>query len=226
MKKLIIVFVCVFMLSTLNAQDGETKLFPKHEIGFSVGAFPIIGIMDFSNTGLSAFNGDQLGHSYNIKEDDNYEKVYNIGSYTFNYNYHFNSKHSVGGSFSWVGKHVDKYWIYAPSILNSADTINGSGWKHYFTLQGNYRNTYYHQKKISLYFGIHLGITLCARDKAILHKETWDAFLGSESNAKYYFAPAMHLNAFGIETGEKYVFNLELGFGTQGIAKAGFKYKF
>ena len=227
MKKLVMILVSVFMLGHLSAQDGATKLYPKHEIGFSVGAFPIIGLMDPPNTGLGLpIIDDNIGHVYNIKDGDNYEKMYHIGAYSLNYNYHFNSKHSMGVSFSWVGKHIDKYWIYSPSMFNRADTINGSGWKHYFTLQGNYRNTYYRQKKISLYFGIHSGITLCVRDRDILHKERWDYFLGSESNARYYFAPAMHLNAFGIETGEKYVFNLELGFGTQGIVKAGFRYKF
>ena len=77
-----------------------------------------------------------------------------------------------------------------------------------------------------MYCGIHFGITLCVRDKDILPKETRHWLLGSESNVTSYFTPAMHLNFFGIEIGEKYVFNTEIGLGTQGIVKAGFKYKF
>lgn len=226
MKELVIIFVCVFMSGCLCAQDIETKLYPKHEIGFSVGAFPIIGIINSSNTGLSSIEDDHIGHVYHIKREDNYEKMYHLGSYTFNYNYHFSSKNSTGVSLSWVGKHIDTYWEYSESWFNRADTINGSGWKHFFTLQGNYRNTYYRQNNISLYFGIYYGITLCIRDKDILHNETFYWLMGSESNARYYVSPAMHLNFFGLETGEKYVFNLELGLGTQGIVKIGFKYKF
>jgi len=226
MKKIVSILAFVFMLVSLSAQDGEIKPYSKHEIGFSVGAFPIIGLIVTPNTGVSSLPDDQIGHAYYIKRDENYENMYHLGSYTFNYNYHFNLKHSIGGSLSWVGKHIDTYWIYPRNSVQSADTVNGSGWNHYFTLQGNYRYTYFHQKKISLYFGINWGITLCVRDKDILPKETRHWLLGSESNAVSYFAPAMHLNVFGIETGEKYVFNMEIGLGTQGIVKAGFKYKF
>ena len=223
------ILVLIFILGSLNAQDSETKLYPKHEIGFSVGVFPTIGFLDFDGEFVLPFTGDPMFKHTDYLERDNgmYEKMYHFGSYTFNYNYHFNSKHSIGGSFSWVGKHIDKYWIFSSSSLNpDADTINGSGWNHYLTLQGNYRKTYYHQKKISLYYGIHWGITICVRDKDILPKETRYMFLGKESNSKYKFSPAMHLNVFGLETGEKYVFNLELGLGTQGVVKVGFKYKF
>jgi hypothetical protein len=129
-------------------------------------------------------------------------------------------KHSLGFSFSWIGKHIDTYRMYYK------DTVDGKGWKHYFTLQMNYRYTYYSKNKISLYFSIHSGITLCMRDKDILPKETIHHFLGSTSNVTQYFAPAAHFNAFGIAIGEKYIFYMELGFGTQGIFKTGFKYKY
>ena len=222
MKKIIIFIVLVFALGFLNAQESETKLYPKHEIGFSVGAFPAIGFLEIVSESFLPFSGDPLiMHTDYLRRDNGmYTRMYHFGSYTFNYNYHFNSKHSVGGSFSWVGKHVDKYWVY------KTETVNGSGWKHYFTLQGNYRNTYYHQKKISLYYGVYCGVTMCVIDEDIRPKETQYTFLGKESNAKYKFSPALQLNAFGFETGEKYVFNLELGFGTQGIIKTGFRYKF
>jgi len=160
-----------------------------------------------------------------------YENMYHFGSYTFNYNYHLKFKHSIGISLSWVGIHVNKYRIYQKtSLWNGAvlrsDTIDGSGWKHYFTLQGNYRNTYYHKNKISLYWGIHWGITLCTRDRDILPKETLHFLVGSTSNDRYYFTTGMHISAFGIEIGKKHVFNMELGIGTQGFVKAGYRYKF
>ena len=200
----------------------------KHEVGFAVGAFPIIGVIIWPDQGFNIHGID--GHTYYDKRDeDHYQKMYQLGSYTFNYNYHFNSKHSVGGSISWVGKHIDKYWVYSTDffgIVGIKDTVNGSGWHHFFTLQGNYRYTYYHKNKISLYFGAHWGITLCVRDKDILPKEPISDFLSIVSNKRCYLAPAGHINAFGIEIGTKYVFNMELGIGTQGIVKAGFRYKF
>jgi hypothetical protein len=222
-----------------NTQDTDTilneknKPYPKHEIGFSVGVFTIMGLIVSPNTGWESLESFPIiRHTYCIEWNDReYEKMYNLGSYTLNYNYHRNSKHSFGISLSWIGKHIETYWIYYPqsNMENNIppDTVDGSGWKHYFTLQGNYRHTYYRKNKISLYWGIYGGITLCVRDKDILPKETTSGFLGTISNVKYYFSPiAIHLNTFGMELGEKYVFSMELGVGTQGFFKMGFKYKY
>ena len=217
-----------------SLSNKKTTAYPKYEIGFSVGVFTIMGLIIPPNDGWGGLESRPIiRHAYYMEyEDGQYEKMYNLGSYTFNYNYHFNPKHSMGISLSWIGKHIDTYEIYVTDydlwhgVVISADTINGSGWKHYFTLQGNYRYTYYRKNKISLYCGIYGGITLCIRDKDILPKETVYGFLGSISNDRHYFAPAFQFNTFGLEIGEKYVFNMELGIGTQGFIKTGFKYKF
>jgi len=227
-KKILIFLGSVFVFCSLKAQNNEIKPFLKHEIGFSVGVLPLIGFLDpDALVGLSA--DPMFVHTYYLQGDNgNYENMRHFGSYTFNYNYHFNSKRSLGGSVSWVGKHIDTYWKYSPNLLSSAnDTIDGRGWKHYFTVQANYRNTYYrNDDNIALYWGISFGITLCVRDRNILPKETLHLFLSTISNDRYIVTPAMHINAFGIEFGEKYKFHLELGFGTQGLVKTGFRYKF
>ena len=235
MKKINIflgIFLClgVNMLIAQETNAIEQK-FSKHEIGFTMGAFPVIGILSPPKTNAIIPFEDPVWHIYNNrKPNGNYEKMYHLGSFSLNYNYHFNTKQSIGVSLSWVGIHVDTYWIYYDWSFTGGghpiDTVNGSGWKHYFTLQGNYRNTYYRKNKISFYWGVHAGITLCVRDRDILPKEFIYGFMGNVSNVKYYFTPALHLNAFGIEMGEKNVFNMELGIGTQGIAKIGYKYKF
>jgi hypothetical protein len=67
---------------------------------------------------------------------------------------------------------------------------------------------------------------LCIRDKNIIPKETHEFLLGSVSNTRYYFAPALQFTALGMEIGKKYIFHAELGIGTQGVIKAGFRYKF
>ena len=230
MKKIGLILILLTLVGLeIKAQNQENKpVYSKSEIGFSIGAFPVVGLIVSPNEGWQSLESSPiLKHAYYIKgKDGTYEKMYCLGSYTFNYNYHFNPKHSFGVSLSWIGKHIDIYEIYRSmdwsGTILCADTIDGSGWRHYFTLQGNYRNTYYQKNKISLYWGLYLGITLCTRDKNILPKET----LYGISNARTYFSLAMHLNAFGIDIGEKYVFNMELGFGTQGLLKTGFKYKF
>jgi hypothetical protein len=204
--------------------NEKTKSYPKCEIGFSVGIFPIIGIIIPGENLLTA--GPICRHTYHFERTNGqYEKMYCLGSYTFNYNYHRNLKHSFGFSLSWVGKHIETYWIYS-GTSRSYDTVDGSGWNHYFTLQGNYRYTYYRKNKISFYFGISGGITLCDRDEDILPKETISGFIGSTSNIKTYLSPAMQFHVFGMELGEKYILNMELGIGTQGFFKMGFKNKY
>jgi hypothetical protein len=237
MKILLTLFLSVYcVLSSINAQGQENNLekynpFSKHEFGFSVGAFPLIG-------GHSGFlnpkpvGGQKPGHTYHIRDGRNFEKMYHFGSYNLKYNYHFNRKHSIGMSFSWVGKHVDIYWHYPATggglftPNRPAITVEGSGWVHYFTFQGNYRFTYYRKDNVSLFFGVNYGATLYLRDKEILPEKEVTFLLGSVSNARQISAPAFHLTALGIEVGEKNVFNMELGVGTQGILQIGFKHRF
>jgi hypothetical protein len=223
--------------NTVGQTNNKDKIsekdnsYHKHEIGFSIGAFPTIGCYVPPDKGVFPFEGPFFNHTYHIIKGEMYEKMYHFGSYTFNYNYHFNSKHSIGASLSWVGKHIEKYWIYGGNGFFGGntlrDTVNGSGWNHYFTLQFNYRYIYYSKNDIIfLYFGIYQGILLCIRDKEILPKETVHVFGGTISNNKYYFSYALQLNAFGMELGKRYVYHIELGIGTQGIIKTGFRYKF
>ena len=242
MKKLNLILAMTVVTYSLYAQTEQTdtqnrdsvfneknKPYPKCEVGFSGGIFPIVGII--SPDGI--FGADPGWHTYYIgnTREGNYEKMYCFGSYTFNFNYHFSSKNSLGVSLSWIGRYIDKYWIYALNydiwrqMVTSADTVKGKGWKHHFPLQVNYRHTYYRKNKISLYFGISGGITFCIRDKNILPKETIQGFISRISNVRTYLSPAMQFSAFGLEIWEKYVCNLELGFGTLGLFKAGFKYK-
>ncbi|MCL2245979.1 MAG: hypothetical protein FWC10_02580 [Lentimicrobiaceae bacterium] len=210
-------------------QSKKTRSVPKHEIGLSIGAFPTIGCFVTPDKGI--FPDDPIfSHTEHLKRDNGmYEKMCNFGSYTLNYNYSFNSKHCIGASLSWVGKYIDTYWIYSGDWVHPhpIDTVRGSGWKHYFSLQVNYRQTYYSKNdKISLYWGVYVGVLLCIRDKDILPKETIYVLFGTISNKRYYFAPIMQLNAFGVEFGKKCLFFMELGIGNQGLFKTGIRAKF
>ena len=215
MKKFVIILAFVFVLGSISAQDSEIKSHPKNEIGFSVGVFPVVGYGEYAL--LLFFEPQQvLKHRYsNETPPGQHDKGHHFGSYTLNYNYHFNSRRSMGISTSWLGWYIDEYRI----SYNKNDTVDIRGWMNFFTFQVNYRQTYYHNNKISLYWGIHGGVTLCIIDDVILSDE-------NRFYDKYEFFPAIQLNAFGIEFGEKYVFHLELGIGTQGLLKTGFRYKF
>jgi len=249
MKRLTLIFAMIFSALSLQAQTEQTDTIdaiaivpmPKHEFGFTVGAFPLVGPIPPAEKYNGLFgdswffrliSGPEYGpehYSYEKDKNGSYEKMYHLGSYALSYHYHNHSNISRGVSLSWVGRHIDKYdWI-------GNDTINGSGWKHCFTLQYSYRNTYSRKNNISLYMGFYFGTTLSVRDKNILYKRIhkvgtggggWISFTRTVSNERIYFDWAAHITAFGINIGTKNILNMELGIGTLGILRAGYKYKF
>ena len=214
-KNLLLTIVICFFVKNVNAQEIENNSFYKHEIGIAAGAFPIIGVGEYA--ALFFLYPNVFKHIYHFEElNGNYMDQYNFGSYTLNYNYNFNLKHSMGISCSWVGTYINEYWNDGYFGENNVD---GCGWENYFTLQGNYRHNYYNKDKISLYWGIYTGLTLCIRDENIIPKNR-------VKDDKYEVFLALQINAFGIELGKKYKYFLELGIGTQGLLKTGFRYKF
>jgi len=230
MKKLgLILFTAMISLS-LQAQTEQTQTvpidsvyntksitYPKHEIGFSVGVFPIIGI---GEPGGFIFVHEPFKHRESTSDKYGYSTATLYGSYTVSYNYHFNRISSLGVSFSWAGRYIDEFQVY------EEDTIDGKGWKHYFTLQLNYRCTYYRTDDISLYCGLYAGVMLGRVDEAIRPKQNHSLFFSEVKNHKYFSNPAFHFTLFGVEFGKTQVFLLELGIGTQGVLQTGFRYKF
>jgi len=218
-----LLYIFYLPTATVNAQEVAPK-FSKHEIGFSWGAFPFVGIGEVTPTmGLFRIpESNRMGHFYHIRKGKNFEKMYHYGAYNLNYNYHIDQKNSIGAIFSWTGKHIEKYWEYKPD-----DIVDGRGWKHYFTLQANYRRTYYRKDDISLYWGIHYGFTYAVRDRSILTEEPRIFWRGhATTDVRTYFQETLHLSIFGIEAGENNIFNIEFGIGTQGALKIGYKRKF
>ena len=230
MKKIILAtafFITVNSFCFSQEMETENKIIiPKHEIGFTVGAFPLISIDHPEDRFIFAETMPKY-KSYREFGDGQYEKKYHFGSYALNYNYHFNSKHSAGVSLSWQGIHIDRYRIYYGGWGDySVDTVDGSGWSHYFTLQGNWRRTYYQKNAISLYCGVNLGVLYCKRDKNLLPQKTKHRFFNTTSSDRYFFDMEGHINAFGIDIGTKHILNMELGIGSLGILRAGYKYRF
>ena len=237
MKKIILIlFLSSFIFQTFgqmpSSRESDSSMgvpvkntYPIHEFGFSLGLFPIIGVtsgvIGFFLTGVSITPsvGDwNIGHTYHRQSDTNFEKMYHFGSYMLKYNSHFNPRNSIGMSFAWVGKHIDVYWHYPTG------SIEGRGWAHYFTWQGNYRRTYYRKNNVSLFFGIHFGGSVYVISKELVPDQVIHSGLLSRiSNERHFVAPAFHWTALGIEVGERNVFNIELGIGTQGFLQLGFK---
>ena len=254
-KLAIIIALLMFpILSNAQKTEKKPSIekdFQKHEIGISWGGFPLSGA-GFANDSkkmisLSFIPSDDgirdgyfvlvgrhpsLAHHKYINQEYGYFDRYDIhysmhhfGTLTFNYQYHFTSKHSIGFTFSWLGRHIQSYlkdisYGTMPGIRNDNILINSTGWEHDFTLCANYRFTYYNKNALSLYTGIHVGVGLGFIERKLLLPAEYN--LGFNS----YAFLGMQLTALGIEVGKTHAFISELGFGVQGIIKVGYRYKF
>lgn len=214
--------------------------FSEHEFGISWGAFPTSGVLVGVNFGIPAStvaNGrysilhglsfpwfahressewdgptlfdEESGEYY--KEKESYT-MQHYGSLTANYQYHIKKKHSIGGTFSWLGRYITNY----TRNQETGEIIDAKGWDNSFSLCANYRFTYYNKNAVSLYTALHLGITIVQIEKKLL--------LASEKSA--YCMAALQVTGLGIEAGKTHAFIAELGFGCQGLLKVGYRYKF
>lgn len=235
--KLLFLLLLIFPIYC-NAQENRQKSifekdFSKHEIGISWGAFPTSGIffgIDFATSWGLLSNFDRiptLGPRYpffahqdswewdayrNENKVREYYHMKHYGSLTFNYQYYFTKKHSIGFTASWLGRHISSYTMKP----TTSEIINAKGWDNIFSLCINYRFTYYSKEAVSLYTGVHLGFGMGFIERKLLF----------ESESSFYALPALQITGFGIEAGKKHAFIAELGFGCQGLMKIGYRYKF
>jgi len=208
MKKNIFYFLFLLFLFpiSMKAQESTSPLkdFSKHEIGISAGAFPVIGIFykyePFWGPLYVPFWG--FGHYYS----ENYTQSYLIGTFSFEYKYNFTFRHAMGITASWACRKVEEH-------LEEIKT----GIDNYFALQAGYRFTYKRFEKLSLYSALYIGATFYLQDKQLMNDD-------QESN--FWGTPSMHLALFGISVGKKNAADFEVGFGTQGLIKVGYCYKF
>ncbi|MDR2868582.1 MAG: hypothetical protein LBV46_03465 [Bacteroidales bacterium] len=117
-------------------------------------------------------------------------------SVNFDYNYNFNKNHSIGLSLSGTMYFLGKGFL--PTGYGGKDSK--SIW--WIAPQLKYRMSYYHSVLVSLYFSATIGIV-----------------------APFLMA-AYQLNLFGISIGKTHNTFVEIGYGTQGIVKIGYSYKF
>jgi len=212
MKKYIFPFLFMMFLFpfSMTAQESASPLkdFSKNEIGISAGAFPVIGIFyKWELFGLTKDN-NYFGHYYYSRDirDGLYVKAYLIGTFSFEYKYNFTFRHAIGINASWACRKVEE----------NLEEIK-TGIVNYFVLQAGYRFTYKRFEKLSLYSALYVGATFCLQDKELMDDDQKSNFWGT---------PSLHLALFGISVGKKNAADFEVGFGTQGLIKVGYCYKF
>jgi hypothetical protein len=208
--KIVIVslLMCLCNLLPIQAQQIELPLNPpKHSINFSVGAWPLIGIWAAPGTTLMDLPVHLMEHRDRGGYGDYSWNSYLSPSLTFQYHYHFNSKHAIGASTTWAFRH----------ITENDGAAYKKGNEHYLAPQFSYRYTYYQKNNLALYLTVNVGLTFYIQDKILMTKNQKDNF---------WIMTNIHVNPIGISIGNKHAFCAELGFGTQGTLKIGYMYKF
>lgn len=200
----ILLSLCTCLLTSVtctaqNASDGLSDL-PKHEIVFSAGIFPLIGVF-YPSYNFNPF----LIHSCNRNSEET-----TVGSFNLSYLFNFNKYHALGVNSTICFK---RYSIYEDQQIpvNSLNT--------YWALQAQYCITFKRYNRCTLYCGISLGATFYFRDK--YWKEQPPSFVFPEDQYISVY-PNFHLSALGVKFGHKNNGSVELGVGTQGILKIGY----
>jgi hypothetical protein len=223
MKRISILLFCVMLSTALHAQKEQT--FYKHEIGVSYGILPSAGIFATDELyGYLDFINPFLPYSKLGEINENHILTYNFGSFNFAYQYHITKMHSIGIGFLWLPRYAE--FIYNPSPRMRVP-IQDKGWYHHTSLTVNYRITFYRTAKIALYAALHTGLTLTFKPKHFDYK-AWDRVSFFKTVGVIYLQVhwACQLDLLGIEVGTTHCFHADLGFGTQGINKMGYRYKF
>lgn len=197
---LIILWLTMPECTAQNAMEESTEI-PKHEIGFSVGFFPILDEWDPAR-GHSRF---AYHDQFRINKRDSIDS-WLIGAFTFNYNYNITHYHAVGVLTTLAFRHA----TIIPTGQSSSTSLNAV-----WALQASYRITFKRYAVCSLYAGCSMGFTLY-----ILDKQWQDALFVP------HILPSGHITVLGISLGKRNNANIELGYGTQGSFRVGYSAKF
>lgn len=202
--------------SIINNSIQYHQLSAKHEIGISIGIYPIIGVWDYSQNGDNWFS-----HHEQYKTDiGDTINSWLIGSFTLNYHYNITQLHAVGIQSTWAFRHITTSPTDNPYQSPTVPLIKATKRENHFynslnifwSCQASYRISFKRFPTCSLYSVCSLGFILYLMD------EQW--------KDSPILLPSGHLTLLGISLGKKNNGNIELGYGTQGTLKIGYSINF
>lgn len=197
-----------------SAQNNPIEpVVSKHEIGFSMGIYPVIGILDPARSSLRH-------HDLHLNVGCDTIDSWLIGAFTFHYFYNITRFHAVGVHSTLAFRHstvLPNENPYQEPVSPLIKTLKREQQPYnslnaYWTLQASYRITFKRYAFCSLYSAVSAGFTLYMMDN---HWKSDPVIL-----------PSGHITALGISLGKDNNANIELGFGTQGILKVGYSRRF
>ena len=210
-RKYMLVALIILGLNIITSAQESNPLpdFKRHEFGISTGAF--------SQPSYFFILSQAFPYHYEGYIEDSFDYcMYNIGTFSLSYRYHFTPRHSLG---------VVTTLLFS-KIEDNDKVRNLSGVFTYWSLEPQYRFTYKRFEHCALYFSVALGVTVRIASNDEL--SYWDHYREGYAldYGSLHFAPSSHITFLGISLGDDNNANFELGFGTQGILNVGYSRRF
>ena len=210
-KKIFLISILFAFCGSLVAQENDSLPdFKRHEIGISTGAFSLPSLFFVLS---DVYPVPYEGY---VSEKDPFF-MYNIGSFSLSYRYHFTPHHSLG---------IVTTLLFSKIVDKNSDR-NRSGVFTYWSLEPQYRITFHRRKNYSFYMNFSLGVTVRIASNEDIVK--WDTYTGgwlSNDYGRFIVLPSTHITLFGVSLGKDNAANIELGIGTQGFLNVGYSRRF
>jgi len=185
----------------ISPQGEQTR---HHEVGVSYGCLPISIFSLYPHSMVFWSDGwDEVAESFNPKPW--------VSCLNLHYSYHFNRFHSIIVTGNWfVMQHESNSYSWTPLLK----------YHHLVGLQVGYGITYFTKGVVSLYSTANVGF--------VVDLGTPGGFVPSYlvGGLRPEIWPEFQMCLLGIRLGKANAANFELGFGTQGMLKIGYDYRF
>lgn len=198
MKKLLVVFILLFMIQAVNSQDYY-RSYDHHDIMLAYGQF----IPDQFESVNSSMLNDLYPDQRYVR--DNYSS---FGTLFFSYRHVFKNELFLWG--------ITAGYSSSKSKIYNVGQFEGDLSRTFYTVALEWEYRYVNQGPIQVYSGLGLGFTYATEELAPPPEMTTTSSTGNISNIAY------QVNAVGIRLGKKYAGFVELGYGYKGIINAGF----
>jgi len=221
LKKVVIAAIILSCGTVANAQNDT-----KHEISVGVGAGSTSSILnsmsDFvTMTGTALTTSAMTGGAYTGYVS--YRDTKTIPTINVEYIYHLNKVVGIGGAVSFNSFSKDMYCTWQNNTTNTSEEQKvGDAKKTNISIMPVVKFDYIRKDHFGLYSKVAAGVTY------MHEKETQDiSGQNKEVNSKNEYLLNFHVTLLGAEFGSKNFRGFtELGFGEQGIAQIGLRYKF
>jgi len=218
MKRILFVALALagMALQAQTMTNVEQTNLPKNELKVSVGAWPIVDISQAYCNVVVKINPFKYSKDYFYSDNRKITNRLVIPCFSLSYSRLINERNSIAVACSW-GARVLEYYVADEDGQYIRKTDNPyDGTTHYISLHCGIRHVYSRHDNFTLYGSLFAGGSVWVVPNSICDQGR----VRNSTHVTFNIAP------IGISFGERNCFNMELGFGTQGLLNMGYSRRF